>query len=78
MLAFLSDPKVLTVVLTAFGGSIAWLWGKISSISARHRQCEIELAQSREREKSRDIRIVALEETCGRLTRLIKKETKLG
>lgn len=78
MWAALADPKVLTVILTAFGGAVAWLWGKVAAISRKHRDCEIALAKAEERERSRDNRIEALEDTCSRLTRLIKKETKIG
>lgn len=78
MWAFLADPKVLTVVLASFGGAVGWLWGKVSAIHRKHRQCEIALAKAEERERTRDNRIEALEDTCARLTRLIKKETKLG
>lgn len=78
MWAALADPKVLTVVLTAFGGAFVWLWGKVAAISRKHRDCEIALAEARERERHRDTRLEALEDTCSRLTRLIKKETNIG
>lgn len=78
MWAFLADPKVLTVVLASFGGAVAWLWGKVSGVHKKHRDCELKLAQAEERERHRDRRIEALESTCSTLTDLIKKETKLG
>ncbi len=74
----LLDPKVLSVVLTALGGAIAWLWGKVASAHRKHRECEVELARMNERIEARDTRIEALEETCSRLTRLLKKETHVG
>lgn len=74
----LTDPELLKVILLALGGALAWLWAKVAEAQRRHRACEIELAQMKERNTAHDVRIQALEKTCSALTRLLKKETHVG
>lgn len=76
--AALTNPAVLTVLFGAFGGAFVWLWTQVSKALQKHRECEVELAQLRERMAAQDIELGKVQATCNTLTELLRKEIHIG
>lgn len=73
MLNALANPAVLSIILAAFGGAIAWLWAKIISMAKTHLDCEKRLARAEEGSSHRDSKIAELEGSVKALTDILRK-----
>lgn len=74
----LLEPKVLAVILTAFGSAIGWLARQVRKNRVAHQQCEVRLARAEEAHKADRAEIQRLSGSVNTLTKLLQKEMHLG
>lgn len=76
--AWLTDPKVLTVIFGAIGAAFAWLWGQVSKALQKHRECELEVVKMKAEMTAMAKELGIVQGTCSTLTELLRKDISLG
>ena len=69
--AYLADPRILTVIFTAIGGALGWLWKLFKNLNDKINECEKDRALDKQE-------IGRLQGSVETLLQLLKVETKIG